>query len=73
MASGSAVLSRARIIFPVPLPEVDLISLIPFTLAKRASSFEVASCSMILGSAPDHENLTEMEDDVPVGFNSRLR
>jgi hypothetical protein len=49
--SGSASLSRVRLILPSPLPEVELISIIPFTRANRASSFDVASCSIILGSA----------------------
>jgi len=58
--------------FPLPFPEEELISLIPLTEAKRASSFEVASCSIILGSAPDHENLTERDVDLPPGFSSRF-
>jgi hypothetical protein len=52
---------------------VGLIFLIPFTRAKRASSFEVASCSMIRGSAPLQEKRTESEDEEEEGFNSRLK
>jgi len=58
--------------FPLPLPEEELISLIPLTDAKRASSFEVASCSITLGSAPAQENLTDSDDDLPPGFSSRF-
>ena len=51
-------MSNSRVIDPHPLPEVELIFLIPFILANMDSSFDVASISTIRAELPGIEKLT---------------
>jgi hypothetical protein len=67
MASISAFLSNARLMYPLPFPEDEDILVTPRMVFKSPSNGAVTSCSINLGEAPDHEYLTLKDFIVRVG------